>query len=203
MKKYLYIGISVLLLILSISLIFIINKSNKYKTLYEKELQNVEAYKLSNSGLSKEIKQYQMTIDELEISKDSIDKKLINTINKLNISKKDILELQYQVNTVSKEDTIVLKDTIFIKDTHIDTTYGDEWYNMCLRLDYPTTIIAIPTFNSKQSVFIYTKEEYVGGKSKCFIINWFKKKYTSVEVLVEEENPYINLINQKFIKVEN
>ena len=47
-----------------------------------------------------------------------------------------------------------------------------------------------------------TKKEYVKGKSKCFFVNWFRKKYTSVEVKVEEKSPYINVARQKFIKID-
>jgi len=202
MKKYIYIGAAVLLIGLIFTMVTAISQSQKYKELYFKELQNVEAYKLDNSNLNGQVKQYQMTIDELYASKDSIDQKLMATMKELKIEAKKVKELQYQLAHATRTDTITLKDTIFVENTAVDTTFGDEWYNMHLQLEYPSTIVTTPTFNSEQYVYIYTQKEYVGGKSKCFFINWFKKTYTSVEVKVEEKSPYIQNVKQKFIKVE-
>jgi hypothetical protein len=203
MKKYIYAAIGALILGLVLFLCMEINRTKEYRTLYEKELQNVEAYKASNSGLEGEIKQYKMTITDLEMSKDTLDIKLFNTLQDLKIARDKISSLQYQLKKASRVDTIVVPDTILIKGTDIDTTIGDAWYNINLQLQYPSTIITKPTFNSEQYVYIYNKKEYVGGKSKWFFINWFKKKYISTEVKVEEKNPYINTIEQKFIKIEN
>lgn len=203
MKKYIYAAIGALILGLVLFLCIEINRTKEYRTLYEKELQNVEAYKASNSGLEGEIKQYKMTITDLEMSKDTLDIKLFNTLQDLKIARDKISNLQYQLKKASRVDTIVVPDTILIKGTDIDTTIGDAWYSINLQLQYPSTIITKPTFNSEQYVYIYNKKEYVGGKSKWFFINWFKKKYISTEVKVEEKNPYINTLEQKFIKIED
>ena len=201
-KSYLYLSIAVLIILLVTALLISIKTSNDYKELYNKELQNVEAYKIDNSGLKNEVRQYKMTIEDLYCSKDSLDKKIVSTINQLKIKDNKIKELQYQLTQANRTDTIRLTDTIFKENTNIDTTFGDEWYNMHLQLQYPSTIITSPTFNSEQYVYIYSKKEYKGGKSKCFFINWFKKKYTVTEVKVEEKSPYINIINQKFIEIQ-
>ena len=75
MKKYLYTAIFVTGVIASVS--YLKSELNKYKTLYNKELQNVEAYRQSNSTLEGKARQYQMTIDDLRNSNDSLDIKLI------------------------------------------------------------------------------------------------------------------------------
>lgn len=202
MKKYIYIVLAVLAVGLITWLSIIIYQNKKYKNLYYRELQNVEAYRLDNSNLKGYCKQYQMTIDELYASQDSLDQRLLSVMEELKIKAKKVQELQYQLTQATRTDTIKIKDTIFIEDTHVDTVFGDEWYKMHLQLDYPSTIITTPTFNSEQYVYIYTKKEYVKGKSKCFFVNWFRKKYTSVEVKVEEKSPYINVARQKFIKID-
>ena len=76
MKKYLY--ITLVSIAIFISGVFMHQRSElqKYKKLYDKELQNVEAYRASNSGLEGDIRQYQMTMNDLRASKDSIDRKL-------------------------------------------------------------------------------------------------------------------------------
>ena len=203
MRKYVYTAIGVAMLCLAVFLCVQIRYTKKYMALYEKELQNVEAYRASNSGLEEEIKVYKMSINDLEMSKDTLDKKLMTTLQDLKLSKNKISSLQYQLKKATRIDTIVIPDTILVKDIDIDTTLGDAWYNLNLKLQYPSTIITEPSFNSEQFVYIYNKKEYVGGKSKCFFVNWFKKKYISTEVIVEEKNPYINTIEQKFIKIEN
>lgn len=202
MKKYIYLAVVAIICLLSLCLVNQCTSTNKYKALYEKELQNVEAYQVANSGLEGEIRQQKMTISDLYSSLDSIDKKLVTTMQQLKISDNKVKEMQYQLGQASRIDTIIMSDTILISNVNIDTTIGDYWYNMRLQLKYPSTIITTPTFNSEQYIYIYNEKKYVGGKSKWFFINWFKKKYISTEVKIEEKNPYIKTINQKFIEIE-
>lgn len=202
MKKYIYPAIVAVLCILFICLVNQCNNTNKYKALYEKELQNVEAYQVANSGLEGEIRQQKMTISDLYSSLDSIDRKLISTMRQLKISDNKVKEMQYQSGQASRIDTIIISDTIFDHNINIDTSIGDYWYNIRLQLEYPSTIITTPTLNSEQYIYIFNEKKYVGGKSKWFFINWFKKKYISTEVRVEERNPYIKITNQKFIEIE-
>jgi hypothetical protein len=202
MRKYIYIAVAVLMAVLMAGVIILWQSNNKYKDLYERELQNVNAYQISNSGLEGEIRQYRLTIDELYDSKDSIDRKLVATMHELDITKSKIKNLQYQLKVATRTDTITLHDTIFERQVDIDTTLGDQWYNLRLQLQYPSTVITTPSFKSEQYVYIYNRKEYVGGKSKWFFINWFKKKYTVTDVKIEEENPYIKTLNQKFIEID-
>lgn len=202
MKKYFYLAILVIIGVLTVTTISQCSRSKKYKALYEKELQNVEAYEVANSGLNEEVVQFKRTMDELQASKDSIDRKLMSVMKELKIAKNKVEEMQYQESQMHVIDTVVISDTIFIKNTDIDTTVGDEWYNMNIKLQYPSTVITEPTFNSEQYIYIYNEKKYVGGKSKCFFINWFKKTYTATEVKIEEKNPYIKTTNHKFIKID-
>lgn len=176
--------------------------AKKYEKLYNAERENVEAYQTDNSRLNGEIRQYKMTVDDLYASMDSIDQKLVSTMEELKLSNKKIKELQYQSGYASRIDTINCIDTIFVEHTNIDTTYGDEWYNMHLQLQYPNTIITEPTFNSEQYVYIYNKKVYNKKPSKVFFIRWFQKKHWVTDIKVEEKSPYIKTTKQKFIKVE-
>lgn len=201
MKKYLYIILfSVVLTIVGL-LQYQRSEIQKYKELYNKELQNVEAYRASNSGLEGEIREYKMTMDDLRSSKDSIDKKLAKMVDELKIKDKRIEYLQYQTSQASKTDTIKLSDTIFVNNLKVDTLMGDQWYRLRLQLSYPSTVVITPTFNSEKYVIINTKKEYNKTPSKIFFIRWFQKKHTVVEVNVEEKSPYIVNKENKFIKI--
>lgn len=173
----------------------------KYKVLYERELQNVEAYRVNNAGLQDIVGEYQMTMDNLRASKDSVDRKLAGVVDELKIKDKKIEYLQYQTKTISKTDTIQLQDTIIANNVSLDTIIGDKWYNVKLRLKYPSTVVVSPTFNSEQYVVINTKKEYNKTPSKIFFIRWFQKKHTVVEVNVKERSPYIINKESKFIKI--
>jgi len=173
----------------------------RYKTLYEKELQNVEAYRANNAGLQDYVRQYQMTMDDIRASKDSVDRKLAEVVDELKIKDKKIEYLQYQTKTIYKTDTIQVQDTIIADNVSLDTIIGDKWYNVKLRLKYPSTVVVSPTFKSEQYVVINTKKEYNKTPSKIFFIRWFQKKHTVVEVNVKERSPYIINKESKFIKI--
>lgn len=201
MKKYLLAALMGIIILIGGLLVHQTATLKKYKNLYEKELQNVEAYRASNSGLEGTIREYKMTMNDLRASKDSIDIRLAEVVDELKIKDKKIEYLQYQVKVAHKTDTIQMPDTIFVPEVHVDTLIGDKWYNLRLRLDYPSTIVASPTFNSEQYVVINNKKEYNKKPSKIFFIRWFQKKHTVVEVNVEEKSPYIKNKESKFIKI--
>lgn len=201
MRKYVYAAVAIILILASAFFVYQGSQLRKYKTLYERELQNVEAYQLNNSGLEGKIREYQMTMDGLRASKDSIDVKLANMVDELKIKDKKIEYLQYQVKQAHRTDTIQLSDTILVPEAKVDTLLGDKWYTLRLQLNYPSTIIASPTFTSEQYVVINSKREYNKKPSKWFFIRWFQKKHWVTEVDVIERSPYISVKQQKYIKV--
>ena len=201
MRKYIYLALILILSALLVKGYKIYNDAQKYKSLYNKERQNVEAYENLNSSLNEDIKEFQLTVDELKNSKDSINRELVRQIEARKIKDKTVQSIQYTTSIASKTDTIVLTDTIFKRPVDVDTIVGDEWYNLKLGLKYPSTIITQPTFKSEKYVVIHTKKEYNKKPSKIFFIRWFQKKHTSVVVDVEEKNPYIENGESRFIKI--
>lgn len=201
MKKYLYIIVFGLVTLIIGHIQYQHSELNKYKELYNKQLQNVEAYQASNSGLNNEIRQYQMTMDDIRASKDSLDRKLAKAVDDLKVKDKRIEYLQYQAAIAHKTDTIKVPDTIFVPTVNIDTCLEDNWYKLKLGLYYPSKIVVSPTFNSEKYVIINSRKEYNNPPSKIFFIRWFQKKHTTIEVNVEEKSPYIINKEQKFIKV--
>lgn len=205
MKKYIYLAIIAILFVLIASLNQQCSELEKFKGLYDKELTNVRAYENENAGLKGEIRQYRRSMDDMRMSADSINQKLINEIDKLKIKDKDIQYLQYNTEVIHKTDTIKIKgDTIFqekLVTNPIDTVIGDQWYNLDLKLRYPSTIVASPTFNSEKYVVIHTKKEYIKKPSKIFFIRWFQKKRQVITVDVIEKNPYIESKQNRFIEI--
>ena len=128
---------------------------------------------------------------------------MLETAKQLKIKEKNIQYLQYHTATITKTDTITIKgDTIFKeKMLPIDTLIGDNWYTTKLKLEYPSTIIVSPSFNSEKEVIVSKKKEYINKPSKIFFIRWFQKKREVITVDVIENNPYIKEYQNKFIKV--
>lgn len=201
MKRYYILIVISLILCVSVTIVQQHRTINKYVSLYEKEHSNVEAYKASNSGLEDEIKEYKMSIDDLECSKDSLDKKILDLTKELKIKNKTIEYLQYQERIIYKVDTICLKDTIFKENISIDTLIKDDWYSVNIKLQYPSNIIVSPTFKSEQYVITNSIKEYNSKPSKIFFIRWFQKKHTAIEINIKEKNPYIKNNKYKFIKI--
>lgn len=201
MKKYIYLSLAVGLIILFGTLFKACSDLQKYKDLYARELTNIEAYDRLNTETQREIREFKFTIDELRASRDSINNKLLKTVDSLKIKDKNVQYLQYNTSIIQKTDTIVLQDTIFRKPVDIDTIIGDSWYTMKLGLKYPSTIITEPSFKSEKQVVISKKKEYNKKPSKIFFIRWFQKKHDVVTVDIVESNPYIENGENRFIKV--
>lgn len=174
-----------------------------YKAKYERASNNLNATEASLNNLENSNREYWYTISELKASKDSINQKLLETAKQLKIKEKNIQYLQYHTATITKTDTITIKgDTIFKeKMLPIDTLIGDNWYTTKLKLEYPSTIIVSPSFNSEKEVIVSKKKEYINKPSKIFFIRWFQKKREVITVDVIENNPYIKEGQNKFIKV--
>lgn len=165
---------------------------------------NNAAYQLRIEGQQSQIIQFELTTEYLRHCNDSVSVKLMETMDKLNISEKKLKQANYLLSNFKKTDTVHVTDTIFKEpDFALDTVIGDKWVSTRLELSYPSTIVVTPTVTSEKEVFIYNSKEFVGKRSKCFFIRWFQKKRTVTRVEVNEENPYI--INQQnvFIKTDD
>lgn len=201
MKKYLLIILLVAGVLFSIKGIY--GKYQFYKDSFERASNNIRAYEAEYSALEEKNRQFSLTIDELLSSKDSINQKLIEVSERLKIKNKNLKELQYHSSIISKVDTVIFRDTIFKKEVNIDTIIGDQWYNVDMKLKYPSSIVLKPTFKSNKYVVISTKKEYNKKPSKIFFIRWFQKKHTEVIVDIVEENPYIENKESRFIQIVN
>jgi len=201
MKKYIYGAILALFLALVGYCQYEHHQAVKYQELYSVAAANNKAYESDLAANSEQAKMYQLTVDQLHSSNDSLIQELLQVQKERKIKDSKIEALAYQLSKATRRDTLRLKDTIFVDSVNIDTLISDKWYSLDLSLQYPSTIAVSPTFKSERYVIINAKRETINKPSKIFFIRWFQKKHTVIYVDVEEKNPYITIDKQKFIKI--
>ena len=176
--------------------------NNALKEQLSVTMSNQKAFISENTSLKNENKVFKFTIEQLNYYNDSILNKLNRATKDLGIKNENINQLQYLLSEARKKDTIVFKDTIFKESVvNVDTTLGDKWYNINLKLYYPSTIITSPSFISEKYVVFSSKKETINPPKKWWILRLFQKKHTIVEVDVIDDNPYIKNKQQRFIEI--
>ena len=201
-KKYIRIGIVILVSLLAISTYTLYTNNQKLKEEISISMSNQKAFIAENSSLKEENRVFKFTIEQLNHYNDSILQKMNEVRKELKIKDKDLKQMQYLLSEAQKKDTVVLRDTLFREPTlKIDTLLGDRWYQMKLGLRYPSTIITEPKFVSEKYVIVDYKKETINPPKKCAIARWFQKKHKVVEVEVVEKNPYIENKQQRFIEI--
>ena len=202
MKKYIKIGIVILVSLLAISTYTLYTNNKKLKEEISISMSNQKAFIAENSSLKEGNRVFKFTIEQLNHYNDSILQRMNEVRKELKIKDRDLKQMQYLLSEAQKKDTIIFRDTLFREPTlKIDTLLGDRWYQMKLGLRYPSTIITEPKFVSEKYVIVDYKKETINPPKKCAIARWFQKKHKVVEVNVVEKNPYIENKKSKFIEV--
>lgn len=200
-KKYIRIGIVILVSLLAISTYTLYTNNKKLKEEISISMSNQKAFTAENSLLKEENRVFKFTIEQLNYYNDSILQRMNEVRKELKIKDRDLKQMQYLLSEAQKKDTIVLRDTLFREPTlKIDTLLGDRWYQMKLGLRYPSTIITEPKFVSEKYVIVDYKKETINPPKKCAIARWFQKKHKVIEIEVVEKNPYIENKQQRFIE---
>ena len=201
-KKYIRIGIVILVSLLAISTYTLYTNNKKLKEKISISMSNQKAFISENSLLKEENRVFKFTIEQLNHYNDSILQKMNEVRKELKIKDKNLKQMQYLLSEAQKKDTIAFRDTLFRESTlKIDTLLGDRWYQMKLGLRYPSTIITEPKFVSEKYVIVDYKKETINPPKECAIARWFQKKHKVVEVEVVEKNPYIENKQQRFIEI--
>ena len=201
-KKYIRIGIVILVSLLAVSTYTLYTNNQKLKEEISISMSNQKAFIAENSLLKEENRVFKFTIEQLNHYNDSILQRMNEVKKELKIKDRDLKQMQYLLSEAQKKDTIVFRDTLFREPTlKIDTLLGDRWYQMKLGLRYPSTIITEPKFVSEKYIIVDYKKETINPPKKCAIARWFQKKHKVIEVNVVEKNPYIENKKSKFIEV--
>lgn len=164
-------------------------------------VSNEKAYAAENSDLNLKNRIFQFTIDQLQYSNDSLNRKIMSVVRENDIKERNIRSLQYQLERFSKTDTIVLRDTIFRDPTfRLDTCIMDEWNTSCISLAYPGQIGISNSYVNEKYIIVNSKREPI-RPHKCKFVNFFRKKHTVLEIEVVDKNPYVKTERQRFIEI--
>lgn len=203
-KIKLIIGIVITAIIIALSTTIVImnNRINVLNYEISNAITNIKAYELENSALRDDTIEFKYTIEQLNYSKDSLNQRINKLRKDLKIKDKDIQKLQYMLSENQKKDSIVfVHDTLFRENIKVDTTLNDNWSKLHLQLEYPNTVLAEYSFKNESLVTTYIKRETVNPPHKCAFIRWFQKKHKVIHVEINEQNPYCEIKEQRFINI--
>ena len=142
-KRYISIGIVILMSLLAVSTYTLYNRNQDLKEEISVSMSNQKAFIAENSPLKDDSRVFKFTIEQLNYYNDSILQKMNDVRKELSIKDKDLKQMQYLLSEATKKDTIVFRDTLFKEPTlDIDTLIGDKWYN--IRLGLNTLILLLP-----------------------------------------------------------
>lgn len=203
MKKYINIAIIILVSLFVLWSGYTYLSYTKLKKEYSISVSNEKAFLLESNELKNNIRALTLTVEELEVSKDSTLQELNEVRRRLKIKDKELKSLHNIKNEVVKTDTLLLKDTIFIKESFkLDSLLGDKWCSLDLHLEYPNIIGYKMSYNSDLDVIVYTEKETIEPPKKCWLLRIFQKKHNVTRVEVQDSNPYSNIKNQKFVIID-
>lgn len=201
-KKYIKIGIVILMSLLAVSTYILYNRNQDLKEEISVSMSNQKAFIAENSSLKEENRVFKFTVEQLNYYNDSILQKMNDVRKELKIKDKDLKQMQYLLSEATKKDTIVFRDILFREPTlDIDTIIGDKWYSIRLGLKYPNLITTNPTFISEKYIIVNKKKETINPPKKFFLFRWFQRKHWVMEVNIKEKNPYIKEVNNKFVEI--
>ena len=194
--------ITAIIIALSTTIVIMNNRINVLNYEISNAITNIKAYELENSALRDDTIEFKYTIEQLNYSKDSLNQKINKLRKDLKIKDKDIQKLQYMLSENQKKDSIVfVHDTLFRENIKVDTTLNDNWSKLHLQLEYPNTVLAEYSFKNESLVTTYIKRETVNPPHKCAFIRWFQKKHKVIHVEINEQNPYCEIKEQRFINI--
>lgn len=194
--------LSVIILLLGGGSFILYRALEKSKKQYSISRSNEKAYALENTSLKEDIRVFQFNTSQLSYLNDSLTTEMNKLRKEIGIKDKNIKQMQYLASQAQKRDTITYTDTIFVDPAlNKDTIVGDEWYQIKLGLRYPNVIITDPTFVSEKYLFMSSKKETINPPKKFFLLRWFQKKHTVVQVDIIEKNPHIKENRNRFIEI--
>ena len=194
--------ITAIIIALSTTIVIMNNRINVLNYEISNAITNIKAYELENSALRDDTIEFKYTIEQLNYSKDSLNQRINKLRKDLKIKDKDIQKLQYMLSENQKKDSIVfVHDTLFRENIKVDTTLNDNWSKLHLQLEYPNTVLAEYSFKNESLVTTYIKRETVNPPHKCAFIRWFQKKHKVIHIEINEQNPYCEIKEQRFINI--
>ncbi len=201
-KTYICMGVAALTVLLATALLLSLKSRKSMERKWKEATENVKAYSEQLGSSEKSNRAFRLTVEQLEASKDSIFQELDRTRKELKVKDSKLQSLQYVSSSFARTDTILLKDTVFRDPSvKIDTTLSDEWYSVRVGLEYPSTIAVKPEFRSVKNIVVSTRRETVDPPKKFFLLRWFQKKQTVLNIDVVEKNPYVKNETNRYVEI--
>ncbi len=201
-KRCLYGGAAIVFLSLVGALVFALSGKATLEKRLREATENVKAYSEQCSAAETKNRAFKLTIDQLEYSNDSILQKLDATRKELKVKDSKLQSLQYVSSGFTKADTIIYRDTLFKESMLLlDTLLSDEWYSLKVGLRYPSTIAVQPEFKSEKHIVVSTRRETVNPPKKFFLLRWFQRKQTVLNIDVVEKNPYVEQQSNRYVEI--
>ncbi len=195
-------GVAALIVLLATALLLSLKSRKSMERKWKEATENVKAYSEQLGSSEKSNRAFRLTVEQLEASKDSIFQELDRTRKELKVKDSKLQSLQYVSSSFARTDTILLKDTVFRDPSvKIDTTLSDEWYSVRVGLEYPSTIAVKPEFRSVKNIVVSTRRETVDPPKKFFLLRWFQKKQTVLNIDVVEKNPYVKNETNRYVEI--
>jgi predicted PurR-regulated permease PerM len=126
--------VTVILIALGITVAIQSKKISNLNESLSNSVNNEKSLLLKNDNNENEIRSLKLSVEQLDYFNDSITEKLNQARKELKVKDADLKELQYLQTLATKTDTVFIPDTIFVEKTNLDTTMGDEWYQLNLQL---------------------------------------------------------------------
>lgn len=190
-KNYILLGLIILLLISGVFIYITIKSNIKLKENWSQSENNYKASNRKNIA-------YQLTIEQMKLSSDSDDIRLLEFKNRLKLKDSKISALMSITENSRKTDTINSTDTLFVKNLKLDTIVGDKWIKNRLQLQYPGRIIITDSILNIKNIVWVIKRETIDPPKKFFLCRWFQPKHTLIEITIEDLNPYFKTKQFKY-----
>lgn len=107
-KKYIRIGIVILVSLLAISIYTLYTNNQKLKEEISISVSNQKAFIAENSSLKEENRAFKFTVEQLNYYNDSILQKMNDVRKELGIKDKNLKQMQYLLSEATKKDIIVM-----------------------------------------------------------------------------------------------
>lgn len=198
-KKYYKWFIAGIFILLCSTIYILSNKISKNNREIERLQNNTLAYEQMISNTQEKNRVLQLTIDNLNTSKDSIIQQLKDTQSKLKIKDKDIKTITIVKTKVKDSTQVVIPDSLlnFRKElnlnklTKVIVNRQDSILKVILQLE------------NTQTLFIIEKKEYKNqyknGWTRFWHFDWRKVKRRTYEI--DNSNPIIKVVDTRVIEI--
>lgn len=202
-RRYVFAGMALAIVVLVVWLWLSMKGREDLEEKWRNASETVKAYSGQFSTSENQNRAFKLTIDQLRSSSDSIMQQLDATRKELRVKDSKLQSLQYISSSFTRTDTITLVgDTIFKdREFSMDTLVSDEWYSVRVGLGYPSMIAVKPEFRSVKSIVVSSKKETVNPPKKFFLLRWFQKKQTVLNIDVVEKNPYVENQTNRYVEI--